>query len=223
MLAYLTLYKPTLFLNSRLRLDGWLNLIFCAEELEVKDSTLSSVQSLLSLLFIVMGMMVITKENAFPGWWAVLPTMGAVLIISAGLGAWFNRVVLANRVLVWFGLISFPLYLWHWPLLAFARIMEGDKPVQNIRIAAVIIAVVLAWLTYKFIEKPLRFKQTDTELFANLIDTLCNQDGCLTYIGDDKKTGITFLDGAHLTPIASDYVAKNLLVNLIVGDNARNQ
>ena len=59
--------------------------------------------------------------------------------------------------LVWFGLISFPLYLWHWPLLSFARIVESETPSRNIRIAAVLISVLLAWLTYKFIEKPVRF------------------------------------------------------------------
>jgi hypothetical protein len=66
-------------------------------------------------------------------------------------------VLLSNRVLVWFGLISFPLYLWHWPLLSFARIVENETPARHIRIAAVVISIVLAWLTYKFIEKPIRF------------------------------------------------------------------
>jgi hypothetical protein len=66
-------------------------------------------------------------------------------------------VLLSNRVLVWFGLISFPLYLWHWPLLSFARIVESETPARNIRIAAVVISIALAWLTYKFIEKPVRF------------------------------------------------------------------
>ena len=83
--------------------------------------------------------------------------MGAVLIISAGSQAWLNRVILSNRILVWFGLISFPLYLWHWPLLSFARIVESETPARNIRIATVVISILLAWLTYKFIEKPIRF------------------------------------------------------------------
>ncbi|MDO9212351.1 MAG: acyltransferase family protein [Methylococcales bacterium] len=156
-LAYVSLYKQNLLPTLRQRLDSWLSIIICAEEPDIKGNTLRSVQSLLGMMLIAVGMMVITKEKAFPGWWAVLPTMGAVLIISAGLGAWFNRAILANKVLVWFGLISFPLYLWHWPLLSFARIMEGDKPSQGVRLAAIVISVVLAWLTYKLIEKPIRF------------------------------------------------------------------
>jgi hypothetical protein len=66
------------------------------------------------------------------------------------------------------------------------------------------------------------FTSTDTVIFANLINLFCNKDGCLTYIGDDKKTGITSSDRGHLTPIASDYLAKNLLVALVLGTNKIN-
>jgi hypothetical protein len=55
------------------------------------------------------------------------------------------------------GLISYPLYLWHWPLLSFARIIESETPNRNIRIAAVVLSIGLAWLTYRLIERPLRF------------------------------------------------------------------
>ena len=67
------------------------------------------------------------------------------------------------------------------------------------------------------------FKQTDAAIFVNLIDFFCNKDGCLTYVGDDKKTGITSFDYGHLTPIASDYLAKNLLVDVITGNPPKNQ
>jgi peptidoglycan/LPS O-acetylase OafA/YrhL len=115
-----------------------------------------SLRSALGAGLIILGVLVISRESFIPGWWAVLPTLGAVLIISAGPGAWLNRTVLSNRVLVWFGLISYPLYLWHWPLLSFARIAEGKLPSIEIRIAVVVISIALAWLTYRFVEKPLR-------------------------------------------------------------------
>ena len=86
-----------------------------------------------------------------------MPVLGAVLIITAGSKAWFNRTILSNKVAVWFGLISFPLYLWHWPILSFARIVESEVPSRNITIAAVVLSIVLAWLTYKLVEHPLRF------------------------------------------------------------------
>ena len=56
------------------------------------------------------------------------------------------------------------MYLWHWPLLAFARIIEDGKPHKIIRIAAIIISIGLAWLTYRFIEKPIRFSKGTSRL-----------------------------------------------------------
>lgn len=156
-LAYITLYKQTLFCTFKQRLDAYLGAIIYAQAPETNGNTLRNLQSLLGLTLIIIAALVITKQKHFPGWWALLPTVGAALIISAGAAAWLNRMILSNRILVWFGLISFPLYLWHWPLLSFARIMAGGTPTENIRIAAVIISIALAWLTYQFIEKPVRF------------------------------------------------------------------
>ena len=57
----------------------------------------------------------------------------------AGPEALFNRFILSNKIAVWIGLISFPLYLWHWPLISFARIVESDFPNENYRVIAIII------------------------------------------------------------------------------------
>jgi len=78
-------------------------------------------------------------------------------MISAGPEALINRFLLSNRLFVGIGLISFPLYLWHWPLLSFARIAQGSTPHLKIRLSAIILAIALSWLTYKLIEKPIRF------------------------------------------------------------------
>jgi hypothetical protein len=82
--------------------------------------------------------------------------MGAVLVISGGPDAWFNKRVLANKLLVWVGLISYPLYLWHWPLLSFASIVDDSAPAPGLRLALIGSAVALAWLTYRFVERPVR-------------------------------------------------------------------
>jgi len=156
-LAYVTLYKPNLLATKKQKLNTYLNAIIYAPSSQSNDNTLRNIQAIIGATLIGIGLLLITKERHFPGTWALLPTLGAVLIISAGSQAWLNRVILSNRILVWFGLISFPLYLWHWPLLSFARIVESETPARNIRIAAVVISILLAWLTYKFIEKPIRF------------------------------------------------------------------
>lgn len=67
-----------------------------------------------------------------------------------------------NRISVWFGLISYPLYLWHWPILSFLRIIEGEIPHRDVRIIAVLLSIFLAWLTYLLVEKPFRFGPSKT-------------------------------------------------------------
>lgn len=156
-LAYTQLGKQDIFAQLKRRLDHWLGMAVHAHRQEPNRSNLRNAQSILGAMLIVVGAVVVTKEDHFPGWWALLPTLGAVLVISAGAQAWINRWILSNRILVWFGLISFPLYLWHWVLLSFAHINEGGIPISQIRITAVLVSIVLAWLTYTLVEKPLRF------------------------------------------------------------------
>ena len=67
-----------------------------------------------------------------------------------------NRYLLSNKVMVYLGLISYPLYLWHWVLLSFIRITESGEVAQEIRLSAVTLALLLAILTYHFIEKPIQ-------------------------------------------------------------------
>jgi peptidoglycan/LPS O-acetylase OafA/YrhL len=117
---------------------------------------LANVRSLAGLGLLAYGFWRINTAVAYPGKWATLPVVGTVLLLSAR-RAWINRVVLSSRLAVWFGAISYPLYLWHWPLLSFARIVEGGVPSRNIRVACVALAIGLAWLTYRFVETHLRF------------------------------------------------------------------
>ena len=110
-------------------------------------------QSVVGMGLIVLGLFMTRSTKAFPGWWALLPVLGAVSCIAAGPGGVLNRYLLSNRVMVWIGLISYPLYLWHWPLLAYARIVAGGEPSLQVRIAMVVASVVLAWATYRFLER----------------------------------------------------------------------
>lgn len=120
-------------------------------------SLVSNCTSLLGVGLLAYGFVCISRDADFPGAWALLPVVGATLVIFAGPKALFNRVVLSNPILVWFGLISYPLYLWHWPLLSYARIIEGGHPGRAVVGGAVLVAVALAWLTYTLIERPIRF------------------------------------------------------------------
>ncbi len=118
--------------------------------------TTRQLASTLGVLLLAFGLYRIDSGRPFPGTWALLPVLGSFLLIFAGPAAWFNHFVLSNRVLVWVGLISFPLYLWHWPMLSFMRIVESETPSLGYRILAVGLSVFLAWMTYYFVEKPIR-------------------------------------------------------------------
>ena len=140
-------------------LMAWISV--CWKGNRLGSDGLSNVLSVACLALLIFGFYRIDKSLAFPGLWAAIPVAAAVLIIAAGPKAWLNRVVLSNRIVVWFGLISFPLYLWHWPLLSFARVIEGEPPTRGVRLALVAVSVMLAWVTYWLIERPVRGGATD--------------------------------------------------------------
>src|SRR5258706_12990961 len=99
---------------------------------------------------------VLDPKSAFRGWWAVLPVGGAALLLSAPAG-WLCRSLLASPPLVWVGLISYPLYLRHWPQLVFFRIIKFAPLTLVERGLIVRLSFALAWFTYRFVENPFRF------------------------------------------------------------------
>ena len=115
------------------------------------------VASLLGAVLMVGAVVGFSHAIKFPGVWALIPVLGAVLLIWAGPDAWVNKNVLSLRPMVLIGIISYPLYLWHWPLLSFARNAVGENPPWWMRLTAVILAAVLACLTYAWVERPIRF------------------------------------------------------------------
>ncbi len=139
------------------------------QSLERQRNVLNNLQSLLGGLLVVYPVCSFNKGMHFPGSLALVPVFGACLVISAGTQGWLNRTLLSSRILVWFGAMSFPLYLWHWPLLSFARILEFDVANIEVRISVVFISILLAWVTYIWIETPIRFRRNDRMVTAGLI------------------------------------------------------
>jgi peptidoglycan/LPS O-acetylase OafA/YrhL len=122
-----------------------------------KDKLYRDFLSTTGIALIFSSIFIITRRQEFPGWWALMPVIGTYLTIAAGPAGWLNRLLLSNPIMVWFGLISYPLYLWHWPLLAFARNLYGRTPPPSLRVALMLAAIVLALLTYRYVEKSIRF------------------------------------------------------------------
>jgi peptidoglycan/LPS O-acetylase OafA/YrhL len=105
---------------------------------------------------IIIALFAFDSRTPFPGWAALLPTCGALCLLATPGNTWFQRRVMGNPVIVFIGLISYPLYLWHWPLLSFATILQSEAPSTTVRIVAVALSVALAALTYLLVELPIR-------------------------------------------------------------------
>lgn len=105
---------------------------------------------------LILGSIVYLSEGPdFPGWRAIAPALGTVLFIASGPQAIANRA-LSARPIVFVGLISYSLYLWHWPVLVFGR-LHSDGPLSNVEtLALLVLAGALSCATYYLVEKPTR-------------------------------------------------------------------
>ncbi len=122
-------------------------------------SSLGLILAALGFCLLGAGLVTTSQDDAFPGYKALFPVLGALSLVAAGTNNLLSHVFLANKIAIFIGKISYPLYLWHWPLLSFAFLLHGDLNVETriLRLFLVGMAFVLAVLTYFFVEKPLRF------------------------------------------------------------------
>lgn len=111
----------------------------------------------LGLAMILFSIFVLDSNTAFPGWAALLPVAGAALVIVAGIGG-SNSVgrILEHPAVVHVGLISYPLYLWHWPIIAFLHYTHRDPGSPGYAVLTCLGSGVLAEFTFRFVERPIR-------------------------------------------------------------------
>lgn len=125
--------------------------------LKTRPLCIRNALSSVGLALIVASIFLLNGNHPYPGWRTLLPTSGAVLVIAAGPHTFLNRHLLSNWLMVGIGLMSYPLYLWHWPLLAFMRISAFGELSTAAKLYAISAAFLFAWLTYVLIERPIRF------------------------------------------------------------------
>ncbi|MBY0471660.1 acyltransferase [bacterium] len=110
----------------------------------------------LGLFALMIGTVLIHERSPFPKWWAISPVLAAVLIISSEKESWLNKHVLSSKGLVWLGLISYPLYLWHWPLLVLRNQLHDTHSIDVPTGVLLPLSVGLSWATFRFLEKPIQ-------------------------------------------------------------------
>lgn len=121
---------------------------------------MANAASLLGLGMIVAAIVAFDKATPFPGWFALLPTVGTSLVILfATSSTWVGRV-LAHRWLVGVGLVSYSAYLWHQPLFALARHRSIGEVGEGSFMLLAVASLALAYLTWRFVERPFRDRQS---------------------------------------------------------------
>lgn len=119
-----------------------------------------------SLPVLGLGMILVSaiflKDTDFPGIKALLPCLGAALVISRTPSSTWASKIMGARLLVWVGLISYSLYLWHWPLIAFYKNYFNTALSPDTQIILACLSIALAWASYKFIEQPTRSSTLST-------------------------------------------------------------
>ena len=125
---------------------------------------LREVASIAGMALIFGSVIAFDSTTSFPGFAAMAPCFGTALIIQSGRGGGPHTLVfriLSHKGLVFFGLISYSLYLWHWPILAFSRSwLETAHLPRAWSLACIIISVLMAAISWRFVERPFRSKAT---------------------------------------------------------------
>jgi peptidoglycan/LPS O-acetylase OafA/YrhL len=113
------------------------------------------VLGVLGLIGVLAGAVLYNSTTPFPGAAALLPVVASLMLLSSN-ESWVNRNVLSLKALVAVGLISYSLYLWHWPILSLAQYCSGDALQPMPKACLVAFAFVTATLSYFFVEQPFR-------------------------------------------------------------------
>ncbi|WP_446030512.1 acyltransferase family protein [Lelliottia amnigena] len=135
------------------------SLIACASASESDARLPLSVRKALAvvgLILIAACLFLYSESLIFPGFYALPPVIGSCMVIMYAKYFRPVNVLLSNRLAVIIGLISYPLYLWHWPVISITRIINGDIPPSSVQAYGLILSLALACGTYFLVERPLK-------------------------------------------------------------------
>lgn len=125
---------------------------------QIRNKIINNLLSTIGLGIIVIGCYVINDESFFPGFWALMPTIGAMMIIQARQESFINSKILSSWICVWIGKISYSLYLWHWPLLVFSWVFypKGSESIFSNTYFIIALTFAASILSYFTVEDRIR-------------------------------------------------------------------
>lgn len=188
-----TFYLPQ-YRHWELLLGSVLAIIVRNEEAKLPKKSTSFIISLCSILSLIYTSLTLDSTAAFPGWYALIPVLASVALIWTMQSSGPINFVISSKPFVLIGLISYPLYLWHWPIFSLARIINGSAPPNSVMLALMALSFLLATLTFLLIEKPLKYiKSWRIKTIPMLmLMTVIGSTGYITYIknGIDDRANI---------------------------------
>jgi peptidoglycan/LPS O-acetylase OafA/YrhL len=106
------------------------------------------------ILLLLLALCMFTPKTPFPGFAAMVPCLGAAFLIVSN-QSWINRSLLGNKVMASIGLISYSIYLWHWPIIAYLNYVGATMGLMS-GVLVIVATMLLAWATWYFVETPYR-------------------------------------------------------------------
>jgi peptidoglycan/LPS O-acetylase OafA/YrhL len=137
-------------------------IVFIPKKHKVLSKVFYKTCSLLGAVLIIWAVYLLTRQSPFPGSLAAIPVFGSFLLIFS-IGNWPTvfKNLLNNPLMQRLGTISYPLYLWHWPVLAIPSLVLERKIDLNEKLLAITAILFLAELTHRYIEQPIRYSKLD--------------------------------------------------------------
>jgi peptidoglycan/LPS O-acetylase OafA/YrhL len=139
-------------------------ILFIPKSFTLKFVKTQQAAFLSGLALLTCAIIFFNSQTPFPGAAALVPVIGTFLLINS-IGNWPKPAAnLSNhKITQWLGAISYSLYLWHWPVLLLPSIYLGRPLAGNEKTLCVVVTIILAHLTYKFVEQPIRYANLDTK------------------------------------------------------------
>lgn len=127
----------------------------------VRGTALRELLPAFGIGLIIFSLFYIRSGMIFPGWVALIPCLGAAMIIHAGGQSWIAQNILGARPVVFVGLLSYSLYLWHWPVLTAVRMRTANAHIElSVAAVAIVATFVLAWASWRYVERPFRDRRS---------------------------------------------------------------